>query len=292
MAQLVLFGFNWVEDLMDVDEYDKAGTILSRVRGAAVRLKDARLRELADYLNTRIRTLSRAFEPVKPSVAKLEADPDDPVAAEAVGRFRCFVQEDWEKGLPLLEKSGDVTLKQLALQDLAEPRAAIEQTALADAWWAFSTTQPSAVRDVIRRRAGRWYMTAILRLPSTGRAEVIAKEQRVTTVPATVTIAGKIDGGDQLIIRHDGAIWESRNQKPSDVYINRFPWDVQSDKVLLNRGASRFLPAGVHFARARMQKIQGRDDVRISITADEIVIKFDDDYSGAGIYQVLLTFGS
>ena len=135
-------------------------------------------------------------------------------------------------------------------------------------------------------------MTAILRLPATGRAEVIAKEQRVTTVPATVTIAAKVDGGDRLIIRRDGAIWESPNQKPSDVYINRFPWDVRSDKVLLNCGASRFLPAGVHFARARMQKVQGRDDVRITITADEIVIKFDDDYSGAGIYQVLLTFGS
>ena len=291
MAQLVLFGFNWVEDLMDADEYEQAETILSRVRGAAVRLKDARLRELADYLNTRIRKLSRAFESVKPSVAKLKSDPDDPAAAEAVGRFRCFVQEDWEKGLPLLVKSGDLALKQLALQDLAEPQAAIEQTALADAWWAFSTTQPSAVREVIRRRAGKWYVTAILRLPATSQAEVRAKEQRVTSVPAKVTIAGKIDGGDRLIIRHNGAIWESPNQKPSDVYINRFPWDVRGDKVLLNRGASRFLPAGVHFARARMQKVQGRDDVRITITADEIVIRFDDDYSGAGIYQVLITFG-
>ena len=134
-------------------------------------------------------------------------------------------------------------------------------------------------------------MTAILRLPATSQAEVRAKEQRVTSVPAKVTIAGKIDGGDRLIIRHNGAIWESPNQKPSDVYINRFPWDVRGDKVLLNRGASRFLPAGVHFARARMQKVQGRDDVRITITADEIVIRFDDDYSGAGIYQVLITFG-
>lgn len=292
MAQLVLFGFNWVEDLMDADEYDQAGTILSRVRGAAVRLKNARLRELADYLNTRIRTLSRAFEPVKPSLAKLESDPDDSAAAEAVGRFRCFVQEDWERGLPLLEKSDNATLKQLALQDLAGPLTSIEQTALADAWWAFSATQPSAVREAIRRRAGKWYMTAILRLPSTGRAEVLAKEQRVTTVPATVTIAAKVDAGDRLIIRRDGAIWESPQQKPGDVYINRFPWDVRSDKVLLNRGANRFLPTGVHFSRATLQKLQGRSDVGLDITPDEITIKFNDGYSGAGIYQLLLKFGS
>lgn len=292
MAQLVLFGFNWVEDLMDADEYDQAGTILSRVRGAAVRLKNARLRELADYLNTRIRTLSRAFEPVKPSLAKLESDPDDSAAAEAVGRFRCFVQEDWERGLPLLEKSDNATLKQLALQDLAGPLTSIEQTALADAWWAFSATQPSAVREAIRRRAGKWYMTAILRLPSTGRAEVLAKEQRVTTIPATVTIAAKVDAGDRLIIRRDGAIWESPQQKPGDVYINRFPWDVRSDKVLLNRGATRFLPTGVHFSRATLQKLQGRSDVGLDITPDEITIKFNDGYSGAGIYQLLLKFGS
>ena len=291
-AQLVLFGFNWVEDLMDADEYDQASTILSRARGAAVRLKDARLRELADYLNTRIRTVSRAFEPVKTHVAKLAEEPDDAAAAEMVGMFRCFVQEDWERGLPLLAKSADATLKQLAAQDQAAPTSPVEQTALADAWWAYSTSRPAADRDAIRRRAGHWYVTAILKLPANRQAEFRAKEQRVTSVPATVTIAAKADSGDRLIIRRDGAIWESSRGKTSVIYINRFPWDVMSDNVLPNRGASRFLPAGVHFARAIMQKVQGRDDVRMTITADEIVIRFDDDYSGAGIYQLLLTFGS
>lgn len=292
MSQLVLFGFNWVEDLLDADRFEEASSVLSRVRGVAVRLKDSRLRELADYLSTRIRTLSRAFEPVKPHVLKLAEDPDDATAAEAVGMFRCFVQEDWERGLPLLQKASNTTVRQLAFQDLAAPATPVEQTALADAWWAYSTRRPAADRDAIRRRSGYWYVNAILALPSNQQTEIRSKEQRVPSVPATITIAARVDAGDTLTIRRDGAIWESTHSAPADVYINRYPWDVRSEKVLLNRGAGRFLPVGVHFARARLQKVQGRSNVDMSVSADEIIIRFNDSFVGAGIYQLLLTFGS
>lgn len=292
VAQLALFGFSWVEDLIDAEQFDEAASVLSRTRGASIRLKNQRLRDLADYLNTRIRTLTRAFEAAKESAATLAENPDDAAASEIVGRFRCFTVENWERGLPLLTSSKDATLKQLAEQDLTQPTAADEQVALADAWWAYAATQPMGDRDAIRRRAGVWYIYAIRSLPQIRQAEVRQKELKVPSQSANVSIAARVDAGDSITIRRDRVVWRSPRSSPANVHINKFPWDVKADNSLLNRGATRFLPHGIHFGRVRLQKLQGRSDVNMSVSGDEIILKFNDDSSGAGTYQLLLSFGS
>ena len=291
-AQLALFGFSWAEDLIDGEQFDEAASVLSRTRSVTIRLNDARLRELADYLTTRIRILSRGFAVAKDSAVRLSRDPDDAAAAEVVGRFRCFTVEDWERGLPLLVSSKDATLKQLAEQDLTQPTAPDEQVALADAWWAYSTKQPVGDRDAIRRRAGVWYIQAIRSLPQIRQAEVRQKELKVPSESAHVSIAAQVDAGDSITIRRDGAVWKSPRSDPANVHINKFPWDVKADNSLPNRGATRFLPHGIHFGRVRLQKLQGQVDVNLSVSGDEIILKFNDDSSGAGTYQLLLSFGS
>ncbi|MFP6762597.1 MAG: hypothetical protein VB858_03230, partial [Planctomycetaceae bacterium] len=84
--QLVVFGFELVDDLIDADQYEAAATALGRVRNVSVRIKDARLLELADYLKTRIRTLGRGFNGILSQAMALRKNPDDDAAAAAVGR--------------------------------------------------------------------------------------------------------------------------------------------------------------------------------------------------------------
>jgi len=285
--QLVVFGFELVDDLIDADQYEAAATALGRVRNVSVRIKDTRLLELADYLKTRIRTLGRGFNGILSQAMALRKNPDDDAAAAAVGRFRSFIAEDWDRGLPLLSRSEDITLSLLATQDLAAPQSADEQVTLADAWWSYSSGLPVGERDAVRRRAGVWYVSALQELEPIRRTEVLATEQRVPSEKAAIAIAAKVSAADTLTIRRDGATWRPAGKSPTDVHINGLLWNVAEDRVQRNHGVSRMLPHGVHFGRVRLTKIQGPAGVRMTVSGEEIVIVFR---PGGGVFQLLLSF--
>lgn len=100
------------------------------------------------------------------ALATLRADPQDRQAAEEVGRFLCFVKGDWEAGLPLLAKSEQDLLNELAAADLAGHSSPQEVLTLADRWWELSdrTTQ-GVFRQACRDRAVTWYEVAFENLP-------------------------------------------------------------------------------------------------------------------------------
>ena len=53
--------------------------------------------------------------------AEVAANPDDPEANLAAGRWYCFEQFDWERGLPHLAKCNNSVLQRLATQELSAP---------------------------------------------------------------------------------------------------------------------------------------------------------------------------
>ncbi|MDZ7620613.1 MAG: SUMF1/EgtB/PvdO family nonheme iron enzyme [Patescibacteria group bacterium] len=107
----------------------------------------------------------------------LQANPDDEAASLAMGRWFCFVREDWEQGAPHLAKGSQPELKALAARDLSatalEPSAQVE---LADAWWDMGSaaTDPRAKMAQLRR-ATHWYRQAQPELPSTLLKAKVAK---------------------------------------------------------------------------------------------------------------------
>jgi len=117
--------------------------------------------------------LKRATESVKSvAVAKQQCDawqtaqvvlaqtPGDPVANLVVGRYLCFVKEDWEQGLAHLAKGSDGSLRDLAAKS---PKLSHDPTALADigdAW--FIAAEKAKGKDKANLRAGAayWYAQA------------------------------------------------------------------------------------------------------------------------------------
>jgi hypothetical protein len=89
--------------------------------------------------------------------------PDDPAANAAIGRFLCFAQENWEKGLPMLAKGSDPNLKALAAKELARPTEIADQVALADAWWEAGEKNAGSLKGEYLDRAVRWYSAAVPR---------------------------------------------------------------------------------------------------------------------------------
>jgi len=103
-------------------------------------------------------------EKAKVSIDKLAAAPDDPEANLAAGRYYCFIRGDFAKGLVLLAKGSDTSLKPLAARDLATgpTEAATGLKELGDAWWEQATKEAKNLpaRNQCRLRCAYWYKQA------------------------------------------------------------------------------------------------------------------------------------
>jgi hypothetical protein len=142
-----------VDDASTADLYDAAGKAAEQAAKIASGTKNAGLVDLARQKSAEIRTKSAEFGKARPFLKALEEKPDDPQANLAVGKYLCFVKDDWAKGLPCLAKGSDETLKKLAANDalFAGPGEVAAETRLelADMWWPKS-----------RERALYWYKRA------------------------------------------------------------------------------------------------------------------------------------
>jgi hypothetical protein len=122
----------------------------------------------ADQIVRRLRSLRNElaeydseFRAMTAARSVLQSNPEDADANTTVGRYLCFIQADWEKGLPLLAKGKDAGLKQLATKELAQPTDLKELFAIADGWWNRSETLPDQRRQLcLMRHAKYWYERA------------------------------------------------------------------------------------------------------------------------------------
>jgi regulation of enolase protein 1 (concanavalin A-like superfamily) len=135
------------------DDYDRVAPLLPAVRKASTEAHDADMARTAASLEK----LQKEFEAVKKDVQILKEKPDDPEANLAVGKFYSFQKQDWDKGGPLLAKSGNLALATAATKDADAPTDVAEQIALADSWMKLA----NGIGPGTRRRAYHWYTKAL-----------------------------------------------------------------------------------------------------------------------------------
>jgi len=113
----------------------------------------------------------RVREAIHAAQERLSANPDDAEACLTVGRWLCFDQGEWDRGLALLAKGSDDVLKSLAAGDLsADPTRAESRVARGDAWWDAAEKATAQVRTTWRQRAGQWYQDALAELTGSKKA--------------------------------------------------------------------------------------------------------------------------
>jgi hypothetical protein len=148
---------NLVQQAYSEENFDAAKKYLDAVEAPVREIKGEqvvkRLRELraehGDYV--------REFDAVKAARERLKQTPDDPEANTTVGRYQCFMQGDWDRGLPMLVKGSDRALKDTATKDLANPADVKDQLAVADTWWFWGTKLRERGQFIAMRRARLWY---------------------------------------------------------------------------------------------------------------------------------------
>ena len=129
----------------------------------------------------RVHDASRALTAVVSAAGKLKAHPDDPDANLQVGRYLCFVQHQWDQGLPLLVHGSDKQLRELAEKDQEGPNDSTAMAALADSWWELPDTKQTP-QKAARERAVHWYQMALQGLSGEAKTRV---EKQISQAPSS-----------------------------------------------------------------------------------------------------------
>ena len=148
--------------LISEEGFEPIARLAAAGLAAARKAHDVELANRIDLAERNSRDLQTELGRFKTAQAILAKNPDDPAANLLVGRYFCFLKEDWDNGLAYLSKSSDRAVKAAAAADAANPTDAKAQLAVADAWSALIPVELlKSTQGSLKRRAGKWYTSAI-----------------------------------------------------------------------------------------------------------------------------------
>jgi len=100
-------------------------------------------------------------EDAEKAFEKLDKDPMDPDANTVFGKYKAFVQGDYDAAMPYLVHSKDTTLKTLAEHELdaSHTATAPQKVAMGDEWVA-AAKNFKVLSPIFYDRAGQWYAAA------------------------------------------------------------------------------------------------------------------------------------
>jgi WD40 repeat protein len=197
-----------IAEAVDADDYH-AATELGKVATAAA--KKAQVIALVNTVgkrNAEIQAAKEKFNVLQAFVDRLAKDPDDAEANLKLGEYFGLFKGKWDRAVPHLARSKTEPLANLAKQDLAKPKEAKDQAALADAWWDFAAKQPEPQQTRLQERAAYWYSQALPGLAGLSRTKAQKRAGQVSARSEGATVA--IDGPAGFLRALDGHSGEIR----------------------------------------------------------------------------------
>lgn len=152
-----------------------------------------------------IKETASDFERMKSALVVLEKDPDNPEANLTAGKYLSVRKGEWNKALPLLAKSGDAVLSELARIDLKNPQEPKERVDLADRWWS-AAQKDAGLKAALLARAGHWYRQALPQLTGLTQERVAKRVKEVEEPPSLVKIAADSLGEIRRFKGHTAAV--------------------------------------------------------------------------------------
>jgi hypothetical protein len=161
-----------VDEALAADRYELASRLAAAAIKLAARTKDPAMMSNARLVEERSETLHREWSRLESKRKILRESPGDPAANLDLGRFFCFLKGDWTRGLPMLAKSDDVSLKAASELDLAGPKAGTDQVLVGRKWAQLAEKQGGSSKKIIEGRALLWFEAAHPNLNGLEKAEV------------------------------------------------------------------------------------------------------------------------
>jgi hypothetical protein len=166
---------NLIQMCYSEENFETPKKYIEIIESALRNVKAVELLRVVQDQKAEVERYTKDFQEVTQARTKLTKSADDADANLTVGRYLCFFQADWEKGLPLLAKGSEKALKALAAKDLSLPGDAQSQLALADGWWGWAEVSKDRMQRNIMRRAKTWYERAGPNTQGADRGKVINK---------------------------------------------------------------------------------------------------------------------
>ena len=192
-------GLELADAALAAGRFDGADSALKTAAKASSKLRDTEVRKEIAVKRRDVEKARKQAAHVETELAdarkKLNANPSDPAANEAVGKYLAFDRNDWSTGLKHLIKSPDAQLRKIAKADQAGAADPNQMAALGDLWWTLADGA-DAQRDQrgFRSRAVFWYTRAAAQLKGFAKARV---EKRVAEAgEEALAAAAEQTGGD------------------------------------------------------------------------------------------------
>lgn len=296
------------------DDYEPARLLADTAQQLAVLTKKTYLESEASFLLEECTRCSAGFDRVKKWAIRLAKSPDHPTANAACGRYLCFVKNAWAKGLPMLKKSQEPKLAELAALDLARPSLPLDQISLGDRWWDLANSAKPDERYHYRIRSKYWYAKALDGLVSTaqpfeetvasskGRAEKRYAEffKEFPPPKATLHISINVEGGAALFFDSDQISLHFNSDGVGNLSVNhqsrgRFSAGVTA--TFANYGATRFCSEALDFSKATIlqRRINSRwggaqTDLTIIAKKRRVELGFVDPPDGSADFDLVISF--
>lgn len=169
-ASLAKAALEQIDKAISADRFEIAVELAGTATFLSAQLKETALRDIAKEASERTKRIQKGAQEAQAAGDALLTNPKDPDANLTVGKFKCFLKDDWKFGLPMLALGSDEALKRLAAAETADPTESAEQAKLADQWWDLAEKKAADKSDAakkdewtvkpMRARAVYWYRRA------------------------------------------------------------------------------------------------------------------------------------
>ncbi len=225
------------DEAMAVDDFPSVSALCTNADSAAKKAKNTALISKAADKKKAAAEAVNGLKNVSAAIEKLKANPDDPDANFAVGKYVCFTKGDWDKGLTMLAKGSDNDYKEAVELDLAAKDTASVMKS-ADKWWDIADKEKSksAKSSIMSHAAARYQKI----LPELGGIDKVKVEKRITQASSESEASGiqsksKL-GSEYLILDFESRKVTGTAYVPSDLLTND---SYKTDKLVMRR-----IPAG------------------------------------------------
>ena len=147
-----------LDDTLDADDFPSSLELIAAAEQAGRKLRSLNLVVSLRKKQEEIVRLQKEFARWQPFADKLAKNPNDVEAILEMGKYYALIKGDWERGLPLLAKSGKGDLQTAARDDLAASRKAMKAYATAESWLAVTPNIDAKMGLQIRLRVNYWLL--------------------------------------------------------------------------------------------------------------------------------------
>jgi hypothetical protein len=148
-------------ELVRYEDYDAALKTILLAANAAMRSGNRHIATVCSGRKDEVVEIVRQFKDVSNDFERLKESPTSTDANLAVGRFLCLIVGNWEKGLPMLLRSGNSRYETVAQVELSLPKTPDAQTLLGRMWKYLADGDKPPWNGAMYARAYHWYQMAL-----------------------------------------------------------------------------------------------------------------------------------